>query len=342
MLGALLLGPFLQAAKDFVPREVKVTRGEVSRGLAVLGASIAVGLGVFSYRSSGGLIFAVFPLLLLGAWWRGRLGARILAVGIAMTAIATAANRAGPFVSGDFDASFLRLHGILICVTLSGLMLPLFRLRRDRRLLHVVLLAGWLASGGVYHFQQVLVAKADQAHLEDEVTNAQSAIEQRMFVYTEALRAGEALFNTMGTVDRAQWRSFVQTMRLQQLFPDINGIGVIWPVSGEGSTRFEETMAAGGSAGFRIKAVPAVTAPEGRAGDVKHFVIGYIEPEDINLQAIGLDVGSESNRRRAAIRARDTGAPQMMKRIELVQDGQKGPDFFWIYQFTIRGCRWRQ
>jgi len=51
----------------------------------------------------------------------------------------------------------------------------------------------------------------------------------------------------------------------------------------------------------------------------EHFVIEYIEPLEKNRAAMGLDIGSEQNRREAAIQALEQGQPRLTAPITLVQ-----------------------
>lgn len=77
-------------------------------------------------------------------------------------------------------------------------------------------------------------------------------------------------------------------------------------------------------------------ARKDRAGDFEihpktdaayHYVIKYLEPEQINRRAVGLDITFEPNRRSAADKARDTGMPTITKHIFLVQDIVRQPGF---------------
>ncbi len=59
----------------------------------------------------------------------------------------------------------------------------------------------------------------------------------------------------------------------------------------------------------------------------ENFVIKYIEPLDMNLKAVGLNIAFESQRYAAAVKSRDTGKAAITKRILLVQDQEKAPGF---------------
>ncbi|MDO6658953.1 CHASE domain-containing protein, partial [Anaerobacillus sp. 1_MG-2023] len=61
-----------------------------------------------------------------------------------------------------------------------------------------------------------------------------------------------------------------------------------------------------------------------------HFVIQYIFPESGNKQAIGLDIGSETIRKRAALSAVFANNAQLSAPITLVQADQKAHHGFLI------------
>ncbi|MDC8830755.1 CHASE domain-containing protein [Alteromonas gilva] len=62
------------------------------------------------------------------------------------------------------------------------------------------------------------------------------------------------------------------------------------------------------------------------------FIIQYIMPESANLQAIGLDIGSEAMRRRSAVAAATTNSIQLTAPITLVQANKKPLQGFLILQ----------
>ncbi|WP_419536693.1 CHASE domain-containing protein [Endozoicomonas sp.] len=59
----------------------------------------------------------------------------------------------------------------------------------------------------------------------------------------------------------------------------------------------------------------------------EYWPITYIEPEESNRQAIGLDMAFERNRYQAVKRARDEGVAQLTGPIILVQDAEQTPGF---------------
>ena len=71
--------------------------------------------------------------------------------------------------------------------------------------------------------EQVL---ADQRHsFEAEINLIVDAIHNRTDLYTNALRAGNALFKASEVVSRDEWTAFANTLDLQGEFPGIQGYG---------------------------------------------------------------------------------------------------------------------
>ncbi len=326
LFGIVLLVPLLETWR-VGQAEVGRLWKQPWRPMVVVVATLTACLLGLGLRESGGLIFLLFPPLLLGKLWGGRLGTQMVAVLIATAAVIATATGHGPFDSEQLNDGLLRMEVFLVGVVITALALPLFRDRGSFRLGATVLLAGWTMGAVVYHLHRRTESLAEASHLRGEVESAMDALQDRMTIYTEALRGGVALFNTAGEVNHAQWRRFADSLRMHESYPGINGIGVIWPAAAADLPSFVSGLGRDRGAPFAMHEVPGVERPTVAPGDPEHFVIGFIEPEPTNWQAIGLDVGSEANRRQAALEARDSGEARMTKRIVLVQDGEKRAGF---------------
>lgn len=147
---------------------------------------------------------------------------------------------------------------------------------------------------------------------------SEKALIHRMDSYNQALLGGKGFYEGSSSVDRAGWKSYVNATDVLNNFPGINGIGTIYDVSPDKLDSFVQKSHADGYPNFSIK-------PKGKFDH--YFIINYIEPIDINEQAVGLNIAFEANRFEAAIKARDTGRSSITKRIWLVQDTEKTPGF---------------
>ncbi|MEK6743294.1 MAG: CHASE domain-containing protein [Nitrospirota bacterium] len=146
----------------------------------------------------------------------------------------------------------------------------------------------------------------------DEITDQ---IVKRMQSIRTVLRGGVALFAAQGEVSREQWRIYVETLRLKETHPGIQGFGfsrVIRPAELKSHI-----------AQIRAEGFPNYTVrPEGRR-EVYTSII-YLEPFDgRNQRAFGYDMFSEPVRRAAMEIARDADRTTLSGKVKLMQETEK-------------------
>lgn len=326
-VGALLIAPLLIAIAEASPRWRGWTFAAVLKSITVYGASAGVCWAVFFKPASVGLLFGVFPVMLLAAVWLGSSGVKITAVLVSAVGLSAAYFGFGPFASGSLNEDLLHLQLFLTSVALAALVLPAFRAAGSLSIAGGVLLIMWLVSGWLFAALHRDRLRADNARLDVLITEAGNSIRQRLTTYEDALRGGAGLLAVANQVSRAEWRSYARSVNLPDRYPGVRGIGVIFPVPSSEEAAFVATERAAGAPDFSIHEVPPAEGGEPRAPQADRFVITYIEPVAGNREAIGLDVASEPNRRRAAEISRDTGEPRITGRITLVQDDQQRPGF---------------
>ncbi|WP_417206210.1 CHASE domain-containing protein [Antarctobacter sp.] len=153
-------------------------------------------------------------------------------------------------------------------------------------------------------------------------------IVDRMSRYEDALQSGAAYIDASdGDISRGAWRNFANSLNIEDKYPGVNGIGVIYYVDRADLSQFQSTRATERRE-FSI-------FPE----HVQDFLlpITYIEPENLNAAAIGLDVAHETNRRTGLLASRDKGVAQITGPIVLVQDSGHTPGFLFYTPFYEGG-----
>ncbi|WP_299968033.1 CHASE domain-containing protein [uncultured Roseobacter sp.] len=149
-------------------------------------------------------------------------------------------------------------------------------------------------------------------------------IEERLQKYQVALWAGVAAIKTHDNgVDLDQWRSFAQNLDIEHRYPGINGIGVIHEIT---AADMPDYLAR------QRKDRPDFKVHPPRQADI-YQPITFIEPEDINIEAVGLDMMHETNRYTALTQARDSASTQITGPIILVQDEGRTPGFLFFAPF---------
>ncbi|MDF1726474.1 MAG: PAS domain S-box protein [Sulfitobacter sp.] len=148
------------------------------------------------------------------------------------------------------------------------------------------------------------------------------ALRNRMDTYLQSLKATGAFMDASTDVTRADFDTYVSRLEIDNFLPGINGIGFIKPVvTGQEEEFLRETRALGESE----------LIIEQEAQGPERFIVQRISPLGPNREALGLDIAQQEDRRVAAIRARETGEPQLTGRILLIQDDVSQPGFLLLY-----------
>lgn len=161
------------------------------------------------------------------------------------------------------------------------------------------------------------VADAEQdarTRFEFRATQIRDAISVRIQDYEQVLRGAAGLIAASAVVQRDEWRSYYEELRLDQYYPSIQSMGYAPRVGAGGRERFVAEVRADGNAGYQIY-------PPGERDS--YTPVLYIEPfTGRNLLAFGYDMNSEQVRRSAMERAVADGRVAISEKLTLVQDAE--------------------
>jgi signal transduction histidine kinase/CHASE1-domain containing sensor protein/integral membrane sensor domain MASE1 len=325
-LGILIVTPALFAMHSRYANGLSA-RTTVER---VLGLALATTLVLLLSRIGGSAsvaIFLSFPIVVLAGHWFGLRGATwsVLAIAIALTAIT--AIGAGAFVEATLNDSLLNMQAFLAVVAIVSLLFvdlkPL-----NLRLPVAVLMVGAAVAAGAFVAERREMNHLDDVRFEQLIQTASDRVRERMAIYTNALRAGASMYQASERVTRKEWRDFTASLALVERYPGVYGLGVVVPVTPDHLEEFLVWERFDGAANLELKSYPGVTNPRAPGDD--HFIVLYIQPEERNGAAIGVDMSTESARRDAAIAARDNGVPAITTQISLFQDPLRRPGFLYF------------
>lgn len=196
--------------------------------------------------------------------------------------------------------------------------------------LHVfIVVMSFAMTLGAWLYSRQQVQSQIEARFEAARDRTVGLIADRMSRYEDALRSGVAnIESNDGHISYEGWKAFARSLDIRQKYPGVNGIGVISYVDRPDLPAYlaERT----------VEPREFAIYPEHRH-DVL-LPITFIEPEDINAAAIGLDVAHEKNRRTALLASRDTGTAQITGPIVLVQDSGHTPGFLFYTPFYRGGA----
>lgn len=175
------------------------------------------------------------------------------------------------------------------------------------------LLLGALASALLTWWQADSNLRKAHSAFETHSFEVVERLQNRMRLYEHGLRGARGTVLTAGEngINNRLFEQYSKTRDIDTEFPGARGFGFIRHVSRTQMDDYLQARRADGRPDFAIKTL------NGHEGD--RFVIEYIEPAERNRAAIGLDIGSEANRRQAAQSALQTGKATITGPITLVQ-----------------------
>jgi PAS domain S-box-containing protein len=165
------------------------------------------------------------------------------------------------------------------------------------------------------------------ARFETLSIEGEKALENRLASYGNALLGAASFIQGSTGVSRAEWRTYAETIRLRENFPGLSGIGWVEPVETADLADFVRKRRADGVPDFTIH--PRV---DGRP----NYIVTFVEPENENRAAVGLNIAFERERLEAANLARDSGRPAITGLVMLVQDEGRTPAFLMLYPIYHR------
>ena len=170
----------------------------------------------------------------------------------------------------------------------------------------------------------------DRLRFENSVYRTQDNIQNRIENYIAMLRAGSALFAASENVTRDEFRIYVERLGLHGGYAGIRGIGYSARVLPQEKDSLINSLRAQGVPDFKI-------FPE-REREEYHSIIYLEPPDERNRRAMGFDMFTETVRRTAMERARDSGEATATGRVTLIQEMEEHKQAgFLIYVPVYRG-----
>lgn len=165
-----------------------------------------------------------------------------------------------------------------------------------------------------------------------EANRVADAALARVNVYQYGLRGAAGAVHAAGVevITRQQFHDYVAARDLGTEFPGARGFGVVRRIREQDIEVFTARARADHQPDYTVHSFGA------HHGDL--LVVQYVEPQALNSQALGLDLGSEVHRRKAALDSTILGEAQLTAPITLVQDSVKFAQSFLmlrpLYQST--------
>jgi len=194
-----------------------------------------------------------------------------------------------------------------------------------------LVLASLLATYFAWHQVRQDAENIANERFQARVLQINAAVQDRMRAYEQVLRGGVGLFSASGRVSRKDWHDYVGSLRLNESFPGIQGMGFSKLILPSELAAHVAQIRREGFADYVVK--PAGVREQ-------YTSIIYLEPfNERNKRAFGFDMFSEATRRVAMEKARDSGQTAISGRVKLVQETTENVQFgFLMYLPVYRGA----
>lgn len=207
---------------------------------------------------------------------------------------------------------------------------------RPLKMVYVVFLALFFSVSVIFasYFEDKLKEENESRitnSIESALVDIKRDIQQTLEIYSLELKNIRAFIYNIGFDELSHQRflTYAQDSQFEENYPGARGFGFIKYIEPKDEAEYLVNISADRESEFQIKTL----FPHNRS----RFVIEYIEPEYKNAQAVGLDIGSEDNRRYAALAAAHQNKVTLTAPITLVQaDSKVQHGFLLLYPVYLK------
>lgn len=328
-LGGIIIAPFLLIA--FFNKTEFRFRDHFKFLITLISGA---GICGFLFFSSGGAVFLflLFPFLLLSTVMLSDMSSKFIVVLVSVMALVSTRFGFGSFHFEIAMPFLVHVQLLLIGVSTCSLFVSDFKAAGTLRNPAIALMAGWLISSLIFYAIHSGETKKKADSFAELVNDAAKTIQSQMYANAVALRSGVGLFAASRSVEKGEWKEFVLQLNLKENGSGLLGMGVVFRVPKKKAGEFLRRNREQNDQQFK-----AFDFQNQQTQAAEAYLITYIEPEAPNLQAIGLNLASEADRKAAVDQATDSGTLAVSKSIALVQDSKQAVGFLLFYPVYTHG-----
>src|SRR5215207_4338149 len=188
----------------------------------------------------------------------------------------------------------------------------------------VILVSGLAATFAVRTLSERMIAADMQRRFGTDAADITTAVGERLRTHAEVLVSMQGLYASIGRVDRAQFRRYIDVLDLARRYPGFQALQALRHVAPENldgfvaEVRGDTSVVAGGQPEFTVR-------PPGKRAS--HNIVEFVEPMRGNEDALGFDAGANPVQLDSLRRAAETGRIVATPPVKLVQDTSGGLGF---------------
>lgn len=187
-----------------------------------------------------------------------------------------------------------------------------------------ILIGGLATTFAVRALSERMIAADMQQRFSADAADITTAVGDRLRTHAEVLVSMQGLYASIGRVDRAQFRRYIDVLDLARRYPGFQALQALRHVSPEGldgfvaDVRGDTSVDAGGQPDFAVR-------PPGKRAS--YDVVEFVEPMRGNEDALGFDAGANPVQLDSLRRSAETGRIVATPPVKLVQDTSGGLGF---------------
>jgi PAS domain S-box-containing protein len=143
-------------------------------------------------------------------------------------------------------------------------------------------------------------------------------VTQRLQAPSYELRGARGAYAASQRIDRSEFKAFVNSMDLRREFTGNRGFGWVDRVQRTELAQYLRQVRASDAPGLTVQAFSE------KNNDLL-YVVRYVEPQSLNPDAAGIDLGSDPRSRAAIERAIATGEITLSQPVPLTREGERSP-----------------
>ena len=201
-------------------------------------------------------------------------------------------------------------------------------IRLTRLTTALVLVAGLGITAAALTWQHQDLQTRARNLFEQQVERTEVNVKHHLNLPFTGLKGAASVYAASFSVERAEFRAFVESSNVSLEYPGIRGFGFIERVNASAVDAFVAAQRRDGSPAFTVK-------NRGTASDL--YVIKFLEPFASNQAALGLNLADDPVRMRAIKRAITTGETTLSGRLTLAQDALQRPAFAFFLPLYRQG-----
>jgi diguanylate cyclase (GGDEF)-like protein/PAS domain S-box-containing protein len=196
--------------------------------------------------------------------------------------------------------------------------------RRATLVAAAILIGGFAATAAVRAFTEHMLVTETQRRFTADAADITTAIGERLRTHAEVLVSMQGLYASLGRVDRAQFRRYLDVLDVSRRYPGFQALQSLRNVKAEDLEAFVAEMRADPGAARDGQGEFAVRPPGARPS---YNAIEFVEPMRGNEDSLGFDAGSNPAQLDSLRRAAETGRIVATPPVKLVQDNSGGLGF---------------